>query len=100
MTKPTPTHDENGRESHEPPRAGVYVRYQPPEPRDLELPNQARALPKANTVRQLLNRLGERPAAVLVIRDADDPEKRRLLTQDMPIKPGELLTLRRVTSRG
>lgn len=60
-------------------------------------------IPKPNTVQQLLNRLGERVGSVLVIREPSRPldeDKRRLLTQDLHLRSGEIITLRRVTSRG
>jgi sulfur carrier protein len=47
-----------------------------------------------HTVHKLLNKLGERPGAVLVIRGAE------LLTQDRRIEDGELIIVRKVRSSG
>ncbi len=49
---------------------------------------------KANTVLQLLNRLGLKPARVLVIRDGT------LLTPDLPLRHDDIVTIRKVGSRG
>ncbi|QJT11382.1 hypothetical protein DQK91_20165 [Oceanidesulfovibrio marinus] len=64
---------------------------------------EEQVIPKPNTVLQLLNRLGERPGSVLVIREPqrqDDDGKRRLLTPDLHLRNNEIISLRRVTSRG
>ncbi len=51
-------------------------------------------LPRPRTVTQLLNRLGLKPAQVLVIRDGG------LLTPDRAIQCGDQITLRNVVSSG
>ena len=56
--------------------------------------NETREMPQANTVLQLLNRLGKRHTEVLVIRDKE------LLTPDVALKHGDVITLRSVGSRG
>ncbi len=50
--------------------------------------------PKINTVLQLLNKLKLRPTDALVIRDGG------LLTPDLPVRPGDALTVWLVGSRG
>ncbi len=50
--------------------------------------------PQANTVLQLLNRMGLRPSRTLVIRDG------RLLTPDQRLHHGDAITLRKVGSKG
>jgi len=51
-------------------------------------------LEKATSVMQVLKKLGLKPTQALVIRDQG------LLTYDVAVKPGDTLTIRRVTSRG
>lgn len=77
------------------PASTITIRYEPD--------GDAQVIPKPNTVLQLLNRLGERPGSVLVIREPerqDDEGKRRLLTPDLHLRNNDTITLRRVTSRG
>ncbi len=50
--------------------------------------------PQANTVLQLLNRMGLRSSRTLVIRD------NRLLTPDQRLQHGDAVTLRKVGSKG
>ncbi|TVM16454.1 hypothetical protein DPQ33_12090 [Oceanidesulfovibrio indonesiensis] len=73
----------------------MIVRYEPD--------GDEKVIPKPNTVQQLLNRLDERAGAVLVIREPSRPldeDKRRLLTPDLHLRSDDIITLRRVTSRG
>lgn len=75
--------------------ATITIRYEPD--------GAEQVIPKPNTVLQLLNRLGERAGTVLVIREPtrpQDKETRRLLTPDLHLRSGEVITLRRVMSLG
>jgi sulfur carrier protein len=60
----------------------------------LEPEGKSVTLPKANTVLQLLNKLGRRPGTALVIREGG------LLTPDVQLLPGDVITLRGVGSVG
>ena len=64
----------------------------------LEPENTTLEAPRPKTVIQLLHRLNMRPASCLVIRDKDG--KRTLLTPDLRIYPGDVITVRKVTSSG
>ena len=60
----------------------------------LEPSGGTRELPRPKTVTQLLNKLGIRRGTALVIRDGG------LLTPDREILPGDVVTVRVVTSSG
>ncbi len=60
----------------------------------LEPEGKSVTLPRANTVLQLLNKLGRRPGSALIIRDGG------LLTPDVQLRPGDVITLRGVGSTG
>ena len=60
----------------------------------LEPEGKSVTLPRANTVLQLFNKLGRRPGSALVIRDGG------LLTPDVRLRPGDVITLRGVGSTG
>ncbi|WP_235896741.1 hypothetical protein [Oceanidesulfovibrio marinus] len=82
-------------ETERTPASTITIRFEPD--------GEEQVIPKPNTVLQLLNRLGERPGSVLVIREPqrqDDDGKRRLLTPDLHLRNNEIISLRRVTSRG
>lgn len=64
----------------------------------LEPENTVMEVPRPKTVLQLLNRLQLRPTACLVIREADG--ERGLLTPDLRLNPGDVVTVRKVTSSG
>lgn len=60
----------------------------------LESENRELTFPKLNTVLQLLRRLNLGLNAALVIRGGE------LLTPDRRLEPGDVIVVRRVTSRG
>ena len=60
----------------------------------LEPENREITLPRPKTVLMMLNALKLRRGAVLVIRDGG------LLTQDREVLPGDMITVRVVTSSG
>lgn len=64
----------------------------------LEPENQTIEAPRPKTVLQLLHRLNMRPTSCLVIRDKDG--ERSLLTPDLKIERGDVITVRKVTSSG
>lgn len=64
----------------------------------LEPENQTLEIARPKTVLQLLNRLNMRPVSCLVIRD--DGGRRALLTPDLKIERGDVITVRKVTSSG
>ena len=71
----------------------------------LEPENQTLEIPRPKTVIQLLHRLNLRPTSCLVIREPGrDPlaesGERALLTPDLKIFPGDVITVRKVTSSG
>lgn len=64
----------------------------------LEPENQTLEVPRPKTVLQLLNRLNMRPTSCLVIREKDG--ERTLLTPDLKLERGDVVTVRKVTSSG
>lgn len=64
----------------------------------LEPENTVLEIARPKTVLQLLNRLGLRPTACLVIRETEG--ERSLLTPDLRLYPGDVITVRKVTSSG
>ncbi len=60
----------------------------------LEPDNRELSLDKAATVRQLLAKLDRKPGRALVIRDD------QLLTPDLNLRDGDIITVRDVGSRG
>jgi sulfur carrier protein len=60
----------------------------------LENEGQTLTFDRLNTVLQLLHKIGKRQSQVLVIRGGE------LLTQDRPLRYGDEITVRGVTSRG
>ena len=65
----------------------------------LEPENEQSEVPRPKTVQQLLNRLGLRSTGCLVIRD-EATGKRTLLTPDLRLENGDVITVRKVTSSG
>lgn len=67
----------------------------------MEPENEVLEYPRPKTVLQLLNRLNMRHTSCLVIREpGDEGGERSLLTPDLKVLPGDVITVRKVTSSG
>lgn len=68
---------------------------------NLEPENTTASIPRPKTVQQLLNRLGIKSSACLVIKEPGPGNtERTLLTPDLRIYPDDVITVRKVTSSG